>query len=294
MRTSNNFLATTSHITTYNSSNGYTLNSLPATSGASRNRSKISTILPAQIPFKKLLYSKKWDAGRGGSLNHIIFRKNGTRKNLKIRNISINYNFRHNYLFFIGGFYTKPSLSKLISLVFISSGSVMYIQNSPNHQIFAVTKLQSYLYKMSKNALKLSFIYNKILITQTLFTLIQLKKNQPISLLEIVPGRGIQYARAVGTGAVAIKMDSRTGTGLVKLPSGVKKIFSVYSLASTGQVSLSFKKKIKITSGGFFKKMGKKSITRGVAKNPVDHPHGGRNKAIRYQRTPWGKTTKFK
>jgi ribosomal protein L2 len=28
--------------------------------------------------------------------------------------------------------------------------------------------------------------------------------------------------------------------------------------------------------------------------NPIDHPHGGRAKAIRYQRTPWGKTTKFK
>jgi large subunit ribosomal protein L2 len=33
---------------------------------------------------------------------------------------------------------------------------------------------------------------------------------------------------------------------------------------------------------------------RGVAMNPVDHPHGGRTKAIRYQRTPWGKTTKYK
>jgi ribosomal protein L2 len=28
--------------------------------------------------------------------------------------------------------------------------------------------------------------------------------------------------------------------------------------------------------------------------NPIDHPHGGRAKAIRYQRTPWGKTTKYK
>jgi large subunit ribosomal protein L2 len=35
-------------------------------------------------------------------------------------------------------------------------------------------------------------------------------------------------------------------------------------------------------------------LSRGVAKNPVDHPHGGRNKAIKYQRTPWGKTTKYK
>jgi ribosomal protein L2 len=33
---------------------------------------------------------------------------------------------------------------------------------------------------------------------------------------------------------------------------------------------------------------------RGVAMNPTDHPHGGRAKSIKYQRTPWGKTTKFK
>jgi large subunit ribosomal protein L2 len=28
--------------------------------------------------------------------------------------------------------------------------------------------------------------------------------------------------------------------------------------------------------------------------NPVDHPHGGRSSSVRYPRTPWGKTTKFK
>lgn len=121
---------------------------------------------------------------------------------------------------------------------------------------------------------------------QSLFTLVQLKKNTAISLLEISPGRGIQYVKAVGSSAINTKMDSRTGTGLLKLPSGVKKIFSIYSLASQGQVALPNKKSMKITSAGFFKKSGKKSVTRGVAKNPVDHPHGGRNKAIRYQRTP--------
>ena len=40
--------------------------------------------------------------------------------------------------------------------------------------------------------------------------------------------------------------------------------------------------------------LGKKPKVRGVAKNPTDHPHGGRTKAIKYPRTPWGKTTKFK
>ena len=200
--------------------------------------------------------------------------------------MAVNYTFRYVFLFFIVGFYTKPFITKLISLAFLSSGSASYIQTSSNHKMFTVTKFQSYLATVSKLATKLSFIHKWILIPQTLFILAQLKKNLPISLLEIIPGKGIQYARAVGTNAITTKMDSRTGTGLVKLPSGVKKIFSMYSLASFGQVALPNKKNIKITSAGFFKKAGKKSITRGVAKNPVDHPHGGRNKAIRYQRTP--------
>jgi len=89
-------------------------------------------------------------------------------------------------------------------------------------------------------------------------------------------------------------MDSRVSTALVKLPSGVKKVFSTFSLGSVGKVALPDNRKNKNTSAGFYKKHGKKSKVRGVAMNPIDHPHGGRAKAIRYQRTPWGKTTKFK
>ena len=43
---------------------------------------------------------------------------------------------------------------------------------------------------------------------------------------------------------------------------------------------------------GYYSRYGKKPINRGVARNPVDHPHGGRAKSVKYQRTPWGKTTK--
>lgn len=72
----------------------------------------------------------------------------------------------------------------------------------------------------------------------------------------------------------------------MKLPSGVKKVFSTYAIASLGSVALPNQKKCKVNKAGFFSNLGKKSKVRGVAKNPVDHPHGGRNKAIRYQRTP--------
>ena len=198
----------------------------------------------------------------------------------------VNYSFRYRYLFFISGFFLKPYSNMLLSLVFMSSGSVCYLQTSQNHQIFKVFHLKKHLIRISKLMQKLSFLNNQIQLTQLPFMFTQLKKNQPISLLELAPGKGVQYVKSLGSMGVINKMDSRVGTALVKLPSGVKKIFSIYSLASNGQVPLSISKNIKITSAGFFKKNGKKSLTRGVAKNHVDHPHGGRNKAIRYQRTP--------
>jgi large subunit ribosomal protein L2 len=81
-------------------------------------------------------------------------------------------------------------------------------------------------------------------------------------------------------------MSSITGTALIKLPSGVKKIFSTFATGSLGNVSLAETKKCKVNKAGFYKNLGKKSIVRGIAKNPIDHPHGGRTKAIKYQRTP--------
>ena len=45
-------------------------------------------------------------------------------------------------------------------------------------------------------------------------------------------------------------------------------------------------KKYSNTKAGYYQKLGFKSVVRGVAMNPVDHPHGGRTKAIKYQRTP--------
>ena len=127
-----------------------------------------------------------------------------------------------------------------------------------------------------------------------LFLLGHINRLSRISLLELFPGAGIKYVRSSGSVAKLIKVDLNAHTAVVQLPSGVRKVFSVYSLASQGQVSLKDKKLTSCTKAGFWKSFGKKSIVRGVAMNPIDHPHGGRTKAIKYPRTPWGKTTKFK
>jgi len=107
-----------------------------------------------------------------------------------------------------------------------------------------------------------------------------------ISLLELFPGRGVQYIRSAGSRGKLIKFDHDRHTALIQLPSGVRKFFSIYSLGSLGSIALGSKKSTANTKAGFYKNQGVKSIVRGVAMNPVDHPHGGRTKAIKYPRTP--------
>jgi len=68
----------------------------------------------------------------------------------------------------------------------------------------------------------------------------------------------------------------------------------MYGLGSDGTVALPSAKKMKNNKAGAIRQRGRKSIVRGVAMNPVDHPHGGRTKAIAHPRTPWGTTAKLK
>jgi large subunit ribosomal protein L2 len=113
-----------------------------------------------------------------------------------------------------------------------------------------------------------------------------IKRLSKVSLIELYPGLGIQYIRSSGCFGKLIKFDFEKHVALIELPSGVSKNFSIYSLSSIGGVSLPEKKHVKNTKAGFYKNLGKKSKVRGVAMNPIDHPHGGRTKSIKYPRTP--------
>lgn len=124
--------------------------------------------------------------------------------------------------------------------------------------------------------------------------LFQIKKLAFVSVLELLPGFGAQYTRSSGTKSRIIKFDPISHSVLIKLSSGVKKIFSYYSFVMFGQLSLQENSNFLNGKAGYWKNFGIKSLVRGVAMNPVDHPHGGRTKSVKYPRTPWGKTTKFK
>ena len=198
-----------------------------------------------------------------------------------------NYNFRSKSLFFVAGLNYSNLKNAFSSLVFSSSGCVSFIPFKSSDRFFNLCKLKS-LNSLSPQVFKeLLYVKPFLKIIEVPYMLIQQSKNSSISYLELLPLKGAQYSRSLGTSSYMIKLDTRIGLSLVKLPSGIKKLFSAFSLANAGKANLSiFKKELISTKCGSRLSKGIKPKVRGVAKNPVDHPHGGRTKAIKYQRTP--------
>lgn len=98
--------------------------------------------------------------------------------------------------------------------------------------------------------------------------------------------------RAAGTfGQIVQKTESNCR---VKLPSGNIKEFSNNAYATLGVVSNLQNNLVVIGKAGTNRLLGKRPSVRGIAMNPVDHPHGGRTNGGMPSVTPWGKPTKGK
>lgn len=111
--------------------------------------------------------------------------------------------------------------------------------------------------------------------------------------LELTPGRGGQVARSAGTSAKLIGKEGKRAH--IRMPSGEVRIFNVECRATIGEVSNPDHKNIKSGKAGRTRHLGRKPHVRGVAMNPVDHPHGGgegRARVGRPQVSPTGKLAK--
>ena len=264
----------------------------PSTSGASRKKSILSFSKSVFFKFKKLSSYKPWSSGRNSSGRIVTLSKG--RRTLKSRTPILNKSYRDTSVSFIGGFSLNPYSNTLYSTVFSGSGSISVVPASDLHKLLALTSFRSLFFKRSQRMESLLAI-NKILdIKQSFYLVVQLPRHAPVSHLETQPGKGISIACSPGSSAKILKIDPRTSLSLIRLPSGVRKVISIFSIGSLGKSALPLSKKINVTSASINLKSGQAPRSRGVAKNPVDHPHGGRTKAIKYPRTPWGLTTKFK
>jgi large subunit ribosomal protein L2 len=124
-------------------------------------------------------------------------------------------------------------------------------------------------------------------------------KNVPVGTIvhnvELKPGRGGQLARAAGTYVQLVGRDA--GLALLRLSSGEVRMVRTECMATIGAVSNPDQQNISIGKAGRNRWKGRRPSVRGVAMNPVDHPHGGgegRTSGGRHPVTPWGKSTKGK
>ncbi len=111
--------------------------------------------------------------------------------------------------------------------------------------------------------------------------------------IELKPGKGAQMARSAGTYARVMAKEKNMIT--LKLPSGEIRMVLDSCLATIGIVGNKTHENIKIGKAGRSRWLGKRPKVRGVAMNPVDHPHGGgegRTSGGRHPVSPWGTPAK--
>ncbi len=111
--------------------------------------------------------------------------------------------------------------------------------------------------------------------------------------IELKIGKGAQLARSAGTFAQLMSKEGRYSQ--IKLPSGEVRLILLDCYATIGQVGNIDHENVSIGKAGRSRWLGKRPKVRGVAMNPVDHPHGGgegRTSGGRHPVTPWGIPTK--
>jgi large subunit ribosomal protein L2 len=122
-------------------------------------------------------------------------------------------------------------------------------------------------------------------------------KSMPVGTIvhnvELKAGKGGQLVRSAGCYAQLVGKDA--GYAQLKLSSGELRVVREECLATVGAVSNPDNQNKSLGKAGRNRWLGNRPVSRGVAMNPVDHPHGGgegRTSGGRHPVTPWGKPTK--
>ena len=108
--------------------------------------------------------------------------------------------------------------------------------------------------------------------------------------VETKPGAGGSLSRAAGTYAMVAGRDG--AFVIIRLKSGETRLVPANAMASVGAVSNQDHINEVVGKAGRARWKGARPVSRGIARNPVDHPNGGRTNGGKHWSTPWGKPTK--
>lgn len=121
----------------------------------------------------------------------------------------------------------------------------------------------------------------------------EIPEGTQIHNIELKPGKGAQLVRSAGTTAQLLSKERKYAQ--VRLPSGEVRLILLECKSTLGQVGNIEHENIQRGKAGRSRWLDRRPKVRGVAMNPVDHPHGGgegRSGPGRHPVTPWGKPTK--
>ena len=111
--------------------------------------------------------------------------------------------------------------------------------------------------------------------------------------VELKPGGGGTFARSAGTSIQLVAKTEEHAT--LRMPSGEVRMVHLDCWATIGELGNADYKNINWGKAGRTRHLGFRSSVRGMAMNPVDHPHGGgegRSKSGSHPQSPWGKGCK--
>lgn len=239
-----------------------------------RRSFQLDKIIQTYPAINKLLQIHPRGGGRN-NLGRIIFRKQGggAKKFLRILDFK---KVLWNMPFYVLRVEKDPFRTGFIQLICFVNGMVSYTL-SPE----GVEKME-YLLN--------SYSYYFLAIGQSV-CLNNLEEGSFIHSLEKKYLNGGEVARSAGT-AITVLKQFRDGRILLRYPSKEEILANQISLVTVGRVSNPDHKFVRILGAGKQRRLGIKPVVRGVARNPVDHPHGGAGG--RHQVTFWSKIAKNK
>ena len=216
------------------------LKSKYTTSNGSRKRRVFALTWRARPLRMTLSYRKISNGGRSSNTGKIvIYSKGSIKKRIKFFNIC--YTTRTANPLLLSSITFLPTVNKLVNLLITDAGSYFYFPSTHTTHMFTLTSA----YGAYTDSFTRGF--------RNFFSLIfKLKTFKKISNLELIPNKGIQYARSAGSFAKMLNLNVARHVALIKLPSGVRKYFSIYSVALADSCTLSEKKKIEPSSKWLF------------------------------------------
>jgi large subunit ribosomal protein L2 len=213
--------------------------------------------------------------GRSNNGKIISYHKGGGHKK-NYRNINFN-NYKHSIGIVITIEYDPNRTAYIAAIYEFISKKYMYVLAPKNLQIGDILKSGTNAELKLGHSLPLkklpigSFVYN---------------------IAFRIQEKG-KIARSAGTFARLVEKNSHFG--LIKMNSGEYKSLPIHCCASIGVISNEFHYLKKVQKAGKSRWLNKRPTVRGVAMNPIDHPHGGgEGKKSGLKLSPWGKFTSKK